>query len=417
MIEDNNFKQKEKKLMRYVEKFSFPRLAGSEGEKEAVKLTINTFKDIGYEENQIETLNFEFSTFYSEDLIKIIGFMNIILIFTLLLIKYIYPYSAIITGIIFLSLFLSMLKVLKHPELKGFWEKHFGTLVSATNVFLKIPANDVKNRDSSNNIVVSAHLDSKSQTFKTFWRVVFFSIWQLGIIIFVILFIFFIIDLYFYLFRSILLSLEISTIITASLVIFSILMIILTKTRNFSLGSLDNASGMALIFMLSSYFRDKPLNNSNLWLCQFSAEEIGTMGSRVFLDTFKEQLVRSDTFQINFDMVSCQNHKNEVEYIKSYGIFPKKEVSSILSRYIREIANEKEITIRGHTLLSGAHTDSVPFHLVDLQTIDFSTPLAAKYSHSKEDTPKRVNPKVLLDTLIIIQNLILKLDKNWKVNL
>ncbi|MFX1495887.1 MAG: M28 family peptidase [Promethearchaeota archaeon] len=412
MAEDINFEQKEKKLMEYVEKFSFPRLAGSEGEREAVKLTINTFKDIGYEENQIEKLNFEFSTFYSEELIKIIGFMNILLIFTLLLIKYIYPYSAIITGIIFLLLFLSMLKVLKHPELKGFWEKHFGTFISATNVIIKIPPNNIKNGELSRNIVVSAHLDSKSQTFKTFWRVVFFSIWQFGIIIFIILFVFFIIDLYFYLFRSILLSLEISTIITASLIIFSILMIILTKTRNLSLGSLDNASGMALIFMLSSYFRDKPLKNSNLWLCQFSAEEIGTMGSRVFLDTFEEQLVRSDTFQINFDMVSCQNHKNEVEYIKSYGIFPKKEVSSILSRHIREIAKEKDITIRGHTLLSGAHTDSVPFHLVDLKTIDFSTPLAAKYSHSKEDTPKRVNPKVLLDTFIIIQNLVLRLDKN-----
>ncbi|MFX1234849.1 MAG: M28 family peptidase, partial [Promethearchaeota archaeon] len=136
-----------------------------------------------------------------------------------------------------------------------------------------------------------------------------------------------------------------------------------------------------------------------------------TMGSRVFLDTFQE-LTKKNTFQINFDMISCQNHKNNVEYIKSYGIFPKKKSSSILINHINEIAKEKNIPLLGHTLLSGAHTDSVPFHLFRLDTIDFSTPIAAKYSHSKEDTSKKVSAQVLLNTLILTENLILKLDKN-----
>lgn len=400
------------RLMDYIKNFSFPRLAGTEGEKKAVNLTIQTFKNLGYEENQIDIQNFQFSTFYSEDLIKIIGFMNIIIILTLLLVKYIYPFFVIFTIIIILSAFLSMVKVLKHPELKGFWEKHIGKFITSTNVFIKLPAKNTTS-EKVGNIIISAHLDSKSQTFKTEWRVLFFSIWELGIIILTILFTSFLIDLYFNIFKSILIVLEISIIITSSLIIISIIMIIIIKTDNNSYGALDNASGMALIFELSSYFKIRPLINFNLWFCQFSAEEVGTMGSRVFLDKYKDYLIQRESFQINFDMISCKNHKKKVEFIKSYGILPRKKSSSLLIAYINDITKEVDIEVEGHTLFSGAHTDSVPFHLLKLQTIDFATPLAAKYSHSIEDQPNRIEPQILLNTLTLVKKLVQKLDKHF----
>ena len=42
------------KLYNFVKDFSFPRLAGTSGEKKAVDLTIKTFKDIGYEDRIIQ---------------------------------------------------------------------------------------------------------------------------------------------------------------------------------------------------------------------------------------------------------------------------------------------------------------------------------------------------------------------------
>jgi hypothetical protein len=417
-MKENNFQEKNddsvSKLYDYVKKFSFPRLAGTTGEKKAVKLTIQSFEDLGFTKDQIITQTFNFSTFYSEELVKIIGLMNLFIILILLLVKYLYPFFVIITVCIIAIVFFSMLKVLRHPEYRGFWEKHFGSLISATNIFVKIPARNIPANNSAN-LIISAHLDSKSQTFKTKWRVIFISIWEIGITLFLILITSFLIDLYLNIFKSIWLVLEISTIITSILTIFSIFMVFFIKTGNKSLGSLDNASGMALIFELSSIFKNNPLNHYNIWFCQFSAEEIGTMGSRIFVDTYKEEFLNNKLYQINFDMVSCKSNENRVEYIKSYGILPRKRSSPLLLSKISKIAEEEHIKIKGHTLLSGAHTDSVPFHLLKLETIDFSTLGATKYSHTKQDQPNKVNSHELLETLIIVKNLILRLDKNYSL--
>ena len=100
----------ESKLIGYIKKFSFPRLAGTSGEKKAVNLTIETFKELGFTEEQILRQHFKFSTFYSEELMKIIGFMNIVIVLILMLMKYLYPFFVAITIGIIVIVFFSMLK-------------------------------------------------------------------------------------------------------------------------------------------------------------------------------------------------------------------------------------------------------------------------------------------------------------------
>ena len=400
------------KLFHYVEKFSFPRLAGSEGEKTAVKLTVETFEKIGFIANEIQKQEFEFSTFYSEELAKIIAFMSLIIIMVLLFIKYLFPALVFFTILGIIIIILSMIKFLKYPELQGFWEKNFGDKISATNVFVKIPAIKLPAEDARN-IIISAHLDSKSQTFKTIWRVLFVVIWELGGISFLIFYTLFLIDFYFGVFKSILLVIEIFTIVVSIVTIFSIFMVMAIKTENKSKGALDNASGMALVFELSSIFKTAPLNYFNLWFCQFSAEEIGTMGSRFFVDKYESSFNEERPLQINFDMVSCINSKrNEVEYIKSYGVLPPKNASHVLLSYIHRSADEQKIKIYGHRVLNGAHTDSIPFHLRKYESIDITTLSATKYSHGKNDTPDKINSQVLLESCKIVQGLISMLDDN-----
>jgi hypothetical protein len=48
-----NKDQSLERLSNFVNKFSFPRLAGTEGEKKAVNLTIKTFQEIGFDSAQI----------------------------------------------------------------------------------------------------------------------------------------------------------------------------------------------------------------------------------------------------------------------------------------------------------------------------------------------------------------------------
>ncbi len=404
------------RLYNYVENFSFPRLAGTKGEKKAVNLTITTFKEIGFEENKINTQNFQFSSFYSKGMIKIIILLNLIFVLIILLIKFLYRFLTFFTILILLLIFFSMFKALKHPELKGFWEKYFGKFINATNVFVKIPV--IKDSTKKvGNIIVSAHLDSKSQTFKTFWRIIFARVWLFSEILLFLFYTLFLIDYHFLTehVRQLVLLFEIFILIMTILTVLSNFLLFLLRIGNNSRGSLDNATGMSIVFELSTFFKNHPLDNFNIWFCQFSAEEIGTMGSREFLDVYEDEFAKDFTFQINFDMVSDKNHKkNIIEYIKSYGIIPRKKISPILSEYFKKAANIEKINLKGFNVSLGAHTDSIPFHLRNFDSIDITTRSAANYTHSVEDTPDKVDPQILLEVCKVTRLLITLLDKNFK---
>ena len=164
------------KLFNYVKLFSFPRLAGTEGEKEAVNLTIDEFRKIGFEDSHIQRESFEFSDFYSTTLIKLIMVINLTFSLFILMFVYVSLYISFFVIGAFTIIILLIIKGLRHPENPGFWGEYYGNTLSATNIFVKIPAKKIP-VSKAGNIIISAHLDSKSQTFKTSWRVVFYRIW------------------------------------------------------------------------------------------------------------------------------------------------------------------------------------------------------------------------------------------------
>lgn len=428
MAENSTFKPdffNKDRLFNYVKKFSFPRLAGTEGEQKAVEKTIKIFKEIGFDDSQIEKETFEFSDFYSTTLIKLIMMVSLTFMLIIVLLTYINPFIGLglIIGMVIMAYLI--LRGIKHPEIPGFWGKYYGTTFKATNVFIKIPVKS-KPQNNAGNIILSAHLDSKSQTLKTFWRILAYRIWLNGGILLGVVYVIFLLyqilkffSVYFFeqlaLIEKFIVFLNISLWILTGLVSSSNILLMFLNTHNKSPGALDNASGMAIIFELSSYFKDHRLNNFNLWFCQFSAEELGTMGSRIFVNNHEHQFNKEKVFQLNFDMVSMAGHKrNRVEYMKSYGVYPRKMISPILSNYLEEAANEEAINISGFHLTTGAHTDSVPFHLRGFEAIDIVTKASARYTHTKNDTPDKVDPQVLYEACKIAKKVIIMLDNNYK---
>ena len=400
----------------YVKYFSFPRLSGTEGEQKAVNLTVHAFKDIGFKDNQIEQENFEFSDFYSTTLIQLIMIMNLTFYLILVLMSYIYPIITILAIGAMAIIVLLIVRGLQHPE-TGFWGEYFGRTYSSTNVIAKIPAKE-KHENKAGNIVISAHLDSKSQTFKTAWRIVLYRVWLFsGIFLGVFYLIFIFSSLATFSLGNFPLFLQVCIWISASVASFANILLMFLTTHNKSPGALDNASGMAIVFELSSYFVNHPLNNNNIWFCQFSAEELGTMGSRVFVNNREDQFVKGKIFQINFDMVSSARHKqkkNVVEYLESFGVLPRKKISPVLGKYFDQAAVEENLEFRGFHLSTGAHLDSVPFHLRNYDAIDITTRAAAKFTHNKVDTPDKVDPQKLLEACIIALRAILMLEKDFK---
>jgi len=402
------------RIYNFVKDFSFPRLAGTSGEKKAVALTIKTFKDIGYDDRIIQKEPFQFSDFYSTTLINLIMVINLTFSLFILMFIYINLYiTIIISGIMAIVVFL-IIKGLKHPENPGFWGEYYGKTISATNVFIKLPAKKLT-EDQAGDIIISAHLDSKSQTFKTYWRVFFYKIWLYGGIFLGLFFILLFIRTY--------TIIKINLLVVGSgiwtftiLISISNIFLIFLNTHNNSPGALDDASGMAVVFEISRYLKENPLDNFNTWFCQFSAEELGTMGSRVFVNNHEGEFVKGRVFQINLDMISCScEQKNQVEYLKSYGVLPRKKIAPLLSKYLDTAAKEENVNIKGFHLSTGAHTDSVPFHLRGFDSIDIVTRAGSKYSHNKIDTPDKVDPKILKETCMIIKNVLLSLDRDYEV--
>lgn len=402
------------RIYNVVKDFSFPRLAGTSGEKKAVALTIKTFKDIGYDDRIIQKEPFQFSDFYSTTLINLIMVINLTFSLFILMFIYINLYiTIIISGIMAIVVFL-IIKGLKHPENPGFWGEFYGKTISATNIFIKLPAKKLT-EDQAGDIIISAHLDSKSQTFKTYWRVFFYKIWLYGGIFLGLFFILLFIRTY--------TIIKINLLVVGSgiwtftiLISISNIFLIFLNTHNNSPGALDDASGMAVVFEISRYLKENPLDNFNTWFCQFSAEELGTMGSRVFVNNHEGEFVKGRVFQINLDMISCScEQKNQVEYLKSYGVLPRKKIAPLLSKYLDTAAKEENVNIKGFHLSTGAHTDSVPFHLRGFDSIDIVTRAGSKYSHNKIDTPDKVDPKILKETCMIIKNVLLSLDRDYEI--
>ena len=402
------------RLAKYVNTFSFPRLAGTDGEKKAVKLTYDTFKEIGFKDDQIKKKSFDFSDFYSTTLMKLIMTLNLTFNLNLALFIYIHVYLTMLLIIFILIIVYLIFRGLKHPEIPGFWGEYFGETINSTNVFTKIPAKKIPENEAGN-IIISAHLDSKSQSINTLRRVrlykllLYSELALFGIYIFYLIILFGNLDISFYITIY-------GTWISIVLISFSNIYLLFLNTHNKSPGALDNASGMAIVFELSSFFIKHPLENFNIWFCQFSAEELGTMGSRVFVNEYENQFVKGRVFQINFDMVSCKPHKNNrIEYSKSYGIGIQRFIPPLLSRYLLLAAKKANLEVKGLHLSTGAHSDTVPFRLRKYDTIDITTGAASFFAHTVHDTAEMVDPKILYDTCNLVRETINLIDKDYRI--
>jgi hypothetical protein len=307
-----------------------------------------------------------------------------------------------------------LVRKLKHPEISGFWGEYFGTTLKATNVYVKIPAKSLPQNEAAN-ILLTAHLDSKSQTYTTFQRVTLYRLWAYSGIAFGGFYIFYMTIL----FGIVSIPLNVALTgawISSGVISVSNIFLLFLNTGNKSPGALDNASGMAIVFELSKYFLKNPLNHFNVWCCQFSAEELGTMGSRIFVNEYEQEFRKGRAFQINFDMVSCLCHKlNYIQYFESYGIFFRKNIAPLLSNYLKQAALEENLDIKGFHLSVGAHTDTVPFHLRDFDAVDITTKIAALYTHTENDTPDKVDPQVLFNTCKLVNKVILMIDKDYQI--
>ncbi|GAB4326902.1 MAG: hypothetical protein Kow0069_33610 [Promethearchaeota archaeon] len=379
-----------KRMAATVRKFSFPRLAGTPGGARAEEMCTYELRTTGVEP---VTERFAFSTHYANlyvrgSLALWAAFQVLFLVHDLLST----PTTAalLLTFGLLLAPYLPWLvHVLRSPM------DARPVNASSANVYGVILARSERPRGV---VVVSAHHDSKSQRISVWARVCFSVATMLNSIF--VTFAVVVVGV----FGSIYPLNWVLRVALALNVAFCVTLAA-NSIKNESLGSVDDAAGVAIVLELAKHLVREPLENYDAWVVLFGAEELGTMGSRFFLARHRDALDPRTTFAINFDMVD-----DRLQYLRARGAFPPKLMCPNLGPAFEEVATELGVAWGRYALLTGASSDQRVFFKAGIEAIDFQDRSGAKWAHSRKDSPNKVNPRLLEQSCSVAWGIMKRID-------
>jgi len=187
------------------------------------------------------------------------------------------------------------------------------------------------------------------------------------------------------------------------------------KSTEKSTGSIDNASGIAILIELSKKFHKNPLNNADLIFLWTGAEEMGLFGSKTYCyRNFKrlDKVYNLDrSYIINIDMVGSY-----IGLVDKVGIFEKTPLNRSLNNKLEEIAIDREIRIIKETKSVSFSSDHLTFQNYakklkrELQFGWFHSKMDNKFIHCSKDTPEKCYPENLNGCIEICYFTLKKLD-------
>ncbi|MFO8019369.1 MAG: M20/M25/M40 family metallo-hydrolase [Promethearchaeia archaeon] len=373
-----------------LEDFSFPRLSGTKEETKAFDLLNAKLKREGFTPS---IQKFSFSTFYSRVYPKV----AFVLIFWLIFVLYIKinELFTLINSFVVAALMIPMIIITRKPE-----NIKFGKVFTSQNQYLCLnnPQNSF-NKDK-NHIIFIAHVDSKGQRLTVKWRWLANLTWTLSLITMLT-----VLCLRDIIFQGGLI-LNIIGIVFLSIHLGATLSILFNTTNNKSRGAIDNASGIATLLELLSYFSLQKdfLEKNNVCFVFTGAEEAGTMGIRNFYKKIKD-VNRENTLIFNIESIG-----------ETLSLFIAKQIKENLSEYfkiVKEEVTEQEYKYKIISRGLGTHTDGVYLLQKGFHVIELESPDIYKFMHSVEDTPDKVDIGLIS---ALIKMIIKPLTKSKKVN-
>lgn len=391
MIEENRIREN-------LKLFSFPRLSGTEGEKKALELAVKKIESLN-----LKPLNqdFVFSTFFGRTYPKLAFLLGFIILFLYYLnFKIIIiPLILTIIGVILCLLFI----LARKPE-----SMRLPKILNSSNLYAKVGLKSNKSQadintqnklGSERNILFICHLDSKGQRFSILYRIKIIRTWVFsGLIVLVIVifknYVFTPFSLFFYILGGVPIVINLSVTI----------LFLLNTTNNKSNGAIDNASGIACVLELLSYF-SKPVSrmkNHVLWFVFTGAEETGTMGIRNFYQIIRH-INKEKALIFNFDAIAKNSY-----------FFPGKKMSDQVKTIFNLFSkNNNGLEIKRNTkrFPFGSHTDGYYLKKKNFQGIGFGDLEIYEHVHSIYDTIDKVDSSLLkrlcdsiIDNLIVFDN-------------
>ncbi len=325
----------------------------------------------------------------------------------------------------YLILFRLFLVIVVYFLIKNFFERTRNiTLVNkeeSKNIFAKISSKDqTKNRPL---VIFTAHYDSISLNLPYTIQVLLFFIYRLIILFYILVIIIF----------STLFILDFLNIVPLSnfiilLIIFttvigvfiSIPILFLVFIESPSSGSIDNASGVAILIELAKIFKKNPLNNMDLLIIWTGAEEWGMKGSRKFcrnrFDSLMDNYDLDRSYYINIDMVGSY-----IGLLNKTGFIIRRKINHDLNDIFEATAKQLKIPLDLFNKIIKPKSDYKMFKRYarrkrkKLQISCFHSDKDSKFIHSLKDTPDKCSLENLNGCLNIcsqtLRSIDLRLDK------
>jgi len=296
---------------------------------------------------------------------------------------------------------------------------YLGERKESKNVVSKIPAKDPKPRRPI--IIFSAHYDSISVKYSHKMQLLLYisggllvlgyllatlilSIWSLLSLLSIVL-----INEIFLLIRNI-------AFIFGVFIMGILVLILLNKRTNESTGSIDNATGVAILIELAKLLNKNPLENMDVFFLWCGAEEWGLFGSRNYCQKhFDDELnVYYDldkSYNINIDMVGTY-----IGLVGKTGLIKKKEMNENLNDVLESVAKQQDIPLKNAFIPIGAGSDHMSFRSFakkaekKLQVCCFLSIKDGKYIHSAKDIAENCSAKILNGCIDICYNAIKSFD-------
>ncbi len=284
------------------------------------------------------------------------------------------------------------------------------------NIFTKIPAQ--KQGPNRPIVIISAHYDSISANLPYKVQVVVFFLYRLIVIFyFIIIFVFatiFILD-YFEIipFSEFLIVLVVFT--STAGVLISIPILYLVFIEKPSSGSIDNASGVAILIELAKLFNKTPLENIDILFLWTGAEEWGLKGSKNFCANHFKALNQTfdldKSFNINIDMVGSY-----IGLLDKSGFIIRRKMNKDLNDILEATANQINIPIERYNRIIKPQSDYKIFKKyakkvrTEFQVSCFHSSRDSKYIHSINDTPDKCSVENLNGCLNICSQALRSLD-------
>ena len=383
-----------------IKKISFPRLPGTDGEKEAQKLIESELKSLNI--NNYKKESFVYTRFFMNVLLRIFSFLIGLQMILLIGLLYFHFYYLVI-----LFAFVLLITAFFSREIREkiqFTFTNIGKKWNSYNYIVELPAKH-KNKDKNQNIIIFAHYDSISMSFHPIFDGAIFFFSLIGGTIFAI---HILLITLFYLFN--LLAIEIIQFIYGFFLAGFYSLQLFNKRHNKSFGTADNATAVANAFYNIEFFSKNPLENTNLIIVLTGAEEMGDYGADAFIKKHHSELNRNNSFFFIPDTVGSNKETNQYAYAQG---LPKKEYSPVIKNAIEKLleSSKKDYKIKPFYIPPLIHfsTDHAPLKPFGYQFMIF---LSNAPIHSRRDNIDNYFPEMLEDFNSFLRDLIIHMDRN-----